>query len=589
MNGSGHSKGVPRSSDDALSPSADTNSSTTYRPAWSGSGGGVTPELVLVDPELAPAQRHTRKGKAAMSSTEPANTFPEAEQPAPARAPTPVTSPDTSMFDVPLGTLIFRAGLLGEEQLEGALQEGMRTGKRLGEVLLERGWLNERDLGRMLAGQKGLPFVDVNVSDVEPEALAALAEDDARRQVALPLFYEDGELIVAVGDPSNEVVLEGLRRELETDFQLVVAPHSQLQQVIDEAYTRPAAAPAPAPAPDREGVLFPELVPPAKDEAPVEIQPVPAFESEPEPEPEAQPDLGFASAVEPEVEAEPAPEIETSADPEAEEKPFSGSTPTLLSRMLFPSVRHAAQESGEQVADEPVAEEPAPAEAPEPPEASAPEPPEASAHAVEDFAELEVPAIPEMPVPSFEQRAEETEPTPPAEVTEPAAEHVDDQVAEQVAEEPAEEVTEQPAEQVAQEPAEQVAEEPAAEVAQQPAEQVAEEPAEQVAEESSAEAAEQPAEQAPDEPSEQAADEPAEQTAEEAQPSTHSVVVRLREGESLRIGEHGTAAEASAQAADAVAQISAAATSGTWPLFAGRYLSPDTIVSVDLLEESPDA
>ena len=545
------------------SPSADTNTSTTYRPEWSGSGGGVTPELVLVDPELALAQRHTRKRKAAMSSTEPANTFPEAEQPAPARAPTPVTSPDTSMVDVPLGTLIFRAGLLGEEQLEGALQEGMRTGKRLGEVLLERGWLNERDLGQMLAGQKGLPFVDVNVSDVEPEALAALAEDDARRQVALPLFYEDGELVIAVGDPSNEVVLEGLRRELQTDFQLVVAPHSQLQQVIDEAYMRPAPAPAPAPAPEREGVLFPDLVLPAKDEAPVETQSEPAFESElePEPEPEVQPDLGFAPALEPELEAEPAPEIEPPADPEAEEKPFSGSTPTLLSRMLFPSVRHAVQESGEQAADEPVAEEPAAAEAPELPEASAPELPEASAPeppeasapgplevpapAVEDLAEFEVPAIPEMPIPSYEQQVEETEPTPPEEVSEPAAEHVADQPAEQVAD------------QVAEEPADQVAEEPAEEVAEQPAEQ--------------------------------AADEPAEQAAEEAQPSTHSVVVRLREGDSLRIGDHGTAAEASAQAADAVAQIAAAANSGTWPLFAGRYLSPDTIVSVDLLEESPDA
>jgi hypothetical protein len=429
-----------------------------------------------------------------------------------------VTSPDTSMVDVPLGTLIFRAGLLGEEQLEGALQEGMRTGKRLGEVLLERGWLNERDLGRILAGQKGLPFVDVSVNDVEPEALAVLAEDDARRQVALPLFYEDGELVIAVGDPSNEVVLEGLRREIETDFQLVVAPHSQLQQVIDEAYTRPA----PAPAPEREGVLFPDLVPPAKDEAPVEIQPEPGFE--PEPEPEAQPDLGFASAVEPELEAEPAPEIVTPTDPEAEEKPFSGSTPTLLSRMLFPSVRHAVQESGEQVADGSVAEEPAPA-APEPPEASAPEPPEASAPAVEDFAEFEVPAIPEMPVPSFEQPAEATEPTPPEEVLGPAAEYVSDQ----------------------------------------------------------------PAVQAAVEPAKQAAVEPAEQAAEEPQPSTHYVVVRLREGEALRIGEHGDAAEASAQAANAVAQISAAASSGTWPLFAGRYLSPDTIVSVDLLEESPGA
>ena len=132
------------------------------------------------------------------------------------------------MLDVPLGTLIFRAGLLGEAQLEDALQEGMRTGKRLGEVLLERGWLNERDLGQMLAGQKGLPFVDVAVSDVETEALEALDQDDARRQVALPLFYEDGQLVIAVGDPSNELVLESLRRELETDFQLVVAPHGQL-------------------------------------------------------------------------------------------------------------------------------------------------------------------------------------------------------------------------------------------------------------------------------------------------------------------------------------------------------------------------
>src|SRR4029450_11462448 len=159
MDGSGPPNGVPRvplSGDDARSGSADTNSSTTYRPAWSGSGGGVTPELVLVDPELALAQRLTKDRKAAMSSTEPANTLPDPAQPVPAPAPAQATA-QPSMRDVPLGTLIFRGGLLGEEQLEDALQEGMRTGKRLGEVLLERGWLNERDLGRLLAGQKGGP------------------------------------------------------------------------------------------------------------------------------------------------------------------------------------------------------------------------------------------------------------------------------------------------------------------------------------------------------------------------------------------------------------------------------------------------
>ena len=142
------------------------------------------------------------------------------------------------MRDVPLGTLIFRAGLLAEEQLEDALQEGMRKGKRLGEVLLERGWLHERDLGRLLAGQKGLPFVEVRASDAEPDALKMLPEEKARMQNALPLRFEDGQLVVAVADPSNELVIENLRRSIGSEPRLVVAPHAELIRAIGEAYAR---------------------------------------------------------------------------------------------------------------------------------------------------------------------------------------------------------------------------------------------------------------------------------------------------------------------------------------------------------------
>ena len=146
------------------------------------------------------------------------------------------------MRDVPLGTLIFRAGLLAEEQLEDALQEGMRKGKRLGEVLLERGWLHERDLGRLLAGQKGLPFVEVRGSDAEPEALEMLPEEKARMQNALPLRFEEGQLVVAVADPSNELVIENLRRTIGFEPRLVVAPHAELIRAIGEAYA--AGAPS---------------------------------------------------------------------------------------------------------------------------------------------------------------------------------------------------------------------------------------------------------------------------------------------------------------------------------------------------------
>ena len=469
------------------------------------------------------------------------------------------------MRDVPLGTLIFRAGLLGEEQLENALQEGMRTGKRLGEVLLERGWLNERDLGRMLAGQKGLPFVDVALSDVEADALKALDQDDARRQVALPLFYEDGELVIAVGDPSNELVLESLRREIKTDFQLVVAPHGQLLQVIEEAYSRVD----PEPAPQFEGVLFPDLRPRAQEEAPHE--PVP------------QPDLGFAAAVEsevaPELQAEAAPELETpsESEPASEEKPFSGSTPTLLSRMLFPSVRHAAQEAEAGASTEQeVAPEAEPQDAVEQSESPGP--------AGEDFAELELPAPPEMPVSSFEQQVAESEPetAAPEEAPEPAAET--EQAAPEEPSEPVAETEPETAPEEAPEPVAQTVEAASPELS----EPVAETEPETAPDEALAPVAETE-QAAPEEPSEPEPAPAAEQRPDEAEPTTHVVIVRLRDGEAVRIGEHPNSAAASAQAAETVAQITSAAGTGKWPLFNGRYLSPDTIVSVDLLEESPDA
>jgi len=61
------------------------------------------------------------------------------------------------------------------------------------------------------------------------------------------------------------------------------------------------------------------------------------------------------------------------------------------------------------------------------------------------------------------------------------------------------------------------------------------------------------------------------------------VVVRLKEGEGVEVGsfrDFGTAMEG----AQEVIEQFATATDGQWPFYAGRFIRPDLIVSVDVVE-----
>src|SRR5919197_324265 len=170
--------------------------------------------------------------------------------------------------DAPLGTLIFRAGLLPAETIENALEEGVKTGRRLGEILVERGLIKEEDLTRLLAGQKGLPFVSLRERSVDPEAGRLLAEDQARLFTALPIGFEDGVPLVAVADPTNDVLNRNIREALGQEARFVVAARSELNEVIGEVFAGPLPTPAPttdlrvpAPEPDELSVVAPEPEP----------------------------------------------------------------------------------------------------------------------------------------------------------------------------------------------------------------------------------------------------------------------------------------------------------------------------------------
>jgi type IV pilus assembly protein PilB len=137
-----------------------------------------------------------------------------------------------------LGALLLRDGALSVEQLEQALLEKETSGKRLGEILADNGYVTPTQICRALAEQHELPFVDLVRESVDMGAAGLLSESLARRYGAIPVrFLSDGSVLVAIDDPTNVVAADDLRIALGTAVRVGVASAEAIGRAIARAYT----------------------------------------------------------------------------------------------------------------------------------------------------------------------------------------------------------------------------------------------------------------------------------------------------------------------------------------------------------------
>jgi hypothetical protein len=139
------------------------------------------------------------------------------------------------MRSYPLGTLVYRSGLMPLEAVNQALAEAAESGRRLGEVLLDYG-LPERELTRLLAAQHGQEFVDLTEFPVDLEVVHLLPRSAAEMYCALPLRREGDCTLVAVPDADNAAHLTRLREALHGPIRLVTAARSDIKDAIERAH-----------------------------------------------------------------------------------------------------------------------------------------------------------------------------------------------------------------------------------------------------------------------------------------------------------------------------------------------------------------
>lgn len=139
---------------------------------------------------------------------------------------------------VRLGELLVQQQLIQPEQLTSALEQQRKTGRRLGRVLVEAGYVTEEAISQALAKQLNIPYINLKYFNVEPKVARLLPEILARRFRAIVLEDKGTALLVGLTDPADLFAYDEIFRALKRELQLAVVTETLLLPIIDRVYRR---------------------------------------------------------------------------------------------------------------------------------------------------------------------------------------------------------------------------------------------------------------------------------------------------------------------------------------------------------------
>lgn len=140
-----------------------------------------------------------------------------------------------------LGEIMIQQGWINEEQLQKALKFQNQQGCLIGEACVKLQFINEVKLAQALSKQLGIPYASIDNRVLNPEKGQGmekiLTEQFCRDNAVVPLFMEDGVMAVAVCDPTNMLLLDNLKLVSGMDIQLFVSTKDQILRTIDTFYS----------------------------------------------------------------------------------------------------------------------------------------------------------------------------------------------------------------------------------------------------------------------------------------------------------------------------------------------------------------
>jgi type IV pilus assembly protein PilB len=133
-----------------------------------------------------------------------------------------------------LGEMLVSAGIVTQQQIEEALVLQKQTGQKLGNILVNLGYITEDVLLSFLARQQGLEFVYLSEMEIDESVINMLPRIFIEKNDVFPVKYDKktNTLTVAIPDPFNVFILDNIKISTGLNIKPVVASPNEIKEMI---------------------------------------------------------------------------------------------------------------------------------------------------------------------------------------------------------------------------------------------------------------------------------------------------------------------------------------------------------------------
>lgn len=134
-----------------------------------------------------------------------------------------------------IGDLLVEKGLLTEDKIEYAIQLQKKLGVRLGQIVIDKGWVSEHDFLQALSEQLIIPYITLRPGLFDPDIIDILDTETSQRLKIAPLFLVNNTLSLATADPQAMATLSEIEQRLNCRVKPILARKENILKTLNDA------------------------------------------------------------------------------------------------------------------------------------------------------------------------------------------------------------------------------------------------------------------------------------------------------------------------------------------------------------------